>query len=99
MIITIRKEGILCSLCLKEIEVGKKAFKFFNSYSNSNKNKVKEGYYNLPKGITHFRHMKCQYLVKPRKLDEENWINRQIYESELAKLRKKYLRKNKVIQS
>lgn len=94
-IVCIRKAGICCSICLNEIAVNEEAFRFFNR--DVNPNMLKAGHILLGVGVgqIHFRHLKCQYKIKPRKVDFDKWIKRIKFEIELRKNRKKYLRKIK----
>lgn len=91
-IVTIRKEGLLCSVCLKELKEDEEAFKFFNKI-NYQKETLRDGHIKVANGQIHFRHLVCQYNTKPRKIPFEEWIKKVKFDLDKRKLKLKILGK------
>jgi hypothetical protein len=86
-IITVRKEGTVCSVCLNPIPVGEECFSFFGSYIAKN-GELKVGHINVGNGQFHFRHFLCQYKTKLRKEDFAEYIKKVRLELEARSIKK-----------
>jgi hypothetical protein len=77
-IVKVHKEGIICSICFKEIAINEEVLKFWNKVTNPKK-EFRIGHSPVSNGKTitgeiHFRHMLCQYNSARRNRPFEEWL-------------------------